>query len=436
MLVISRRSLRRYLVVTLLLGLISQALVVAQTYRIEDVPNVQLHDRTRLTSDPSGVLLSGEIAQIDAELNRIRSVHGVEFVVVVLPSIGDRDIERFATDLFRLWGVGSKSSNNGLLLLLVLDQRLVRFEVGYGLEGNLTDVRASQIQRRYMLPSLKREAYGEAILAATQAVGQLLSGTDWVAEQDQDPFQTIDWVTIFGFYCFFLLLVFISYAQKLNAQISQARHPEGARDHLPSIDKGFSSAILTFVLLGLPLAFVFLIWRGVALRRLKSLASICPYCHTETISLLPSDQGREALDAMQELEQRIGSRAFRVYACSRCQYKETCGTEIEKSPYTLCTACGCRAMETHYAERIYTDMGRKLRIYKRCLYCHHTNYEDRNDFTDGSGSNLLSAATLAALLSAHLSSGGRSGGSFGAGGFGGGGFGGGSSGGGGATSGW
>ena len=72
---------------------------------------------------PEGYISAEGRERIDAALYEIRRTTGVEFATVILPSIGERDIESFSTDLFRLWGLGSKTRNDGLLLLIVMDQR-------------------------------------------------------------------------------------------------------------------------------------------------------------------------------------------------------------------------------------------------------------------------------------------------------------------------
>ena len=153
------RALRHLLLLALIslfpLGLWAEGKV----YTPELVPNVFTTDSTRLLSDPESYISAEGRERIDAALYEIRRTTGVEFATVILPSIGERDIESFSTDLFRLWGLGSKTRNDGLLLLVVMDQRKVRFETGYGMEGILTDVRASRIQRQYIIPLMREGDY-------------------------------------------------------------------------------------------------------------------------------------------------------------------------------------------------------------------------------------------------------------------------------------
>lgn len=148
--------------------------VSGTVYTVERVPKVFAEDSLQLFSDPESYMSPNVRDVLNALLTELRSDTGVECAVVLLPSIGERDIEGFATELFRSWGIGSRTLNDGLLILLVLDQRKVRFEVGYGLEGTLPDAVASRIQRKVMIPLLRQGHYADALISGVEAVKQEL----------------------------------------------------------------------------------------------------------------------------------------------------------------------------------------------------------------------------------------------------------------------
>ena len=110
---------------------------------------------------------------MNGRLRAIRNSHAVEFAVVTLPSIGDAPLEDFTLKLARQWGVGNKKNNNGLLLVLVLDQRRVRFETGYGLEGYLPDGLLSRIIHDRMIPHFRSGNYAEGLSEGVLAVQQV-----------------------------------------------------------------------------------------------------------------------------------------------------------------------------------------------------------------------------------------------------------------------
>lgn len=169
------------IILTLLLLLVIGS--QAQTrYTVRDVPNVQLHNSTRYVSDPENVLEIGDIILLDQRLAKLRDSVGVETAIVVLPAIDTESYgsaKEFATNLFNTWGIGSKETNNGLLILLLTadGEREVVFETGYGTEQILTDGFCKLIQTKKMIPFLKEGEYGEGLIAGVEEVEKIFNGT-------------------------------------------------------------------------------------------------------------------------------------------------------------------------------------------------------------------------------------------------------------------
>ena len=91
-------------------------------------------------------------------------------VVLTVPTIGDESIEQFATRVFEQWQLGKKGKDNGVLVIVVPKDRKMRIEVGYGLEGPLTDVASSRIIRNDMTPRFKTGDYDGGIEAGVKAI--------------------------------------------------------------------------------------------------------------------------------------------------------------------------------------------------------------------------------------------------------------------------
>ena len=89
---------------------------------------------------------------------------GAQIVVVTLESLSNYDLDQYAVQLFRQWGIGDAKKNNGVLIILSYTERDVRIEVGYGLEGAIPDSVAGRILDESMLPSLKDGNYDKAFL--------------------------------------------------------------------------------------------------------------------------------------------------------------------------------------------------------------------------------------------------------------------------------
>ena len=126
-----------------------------------------INDYANVISDDA----KNKIVQVGNELYKKT---GAEVVAVVMEKTGDETIEDYSTGLFRKWGIGQKDKNNGVLILLAFKnsnyQRKSRIEVGYGLEGALTDAGTGSIQDEYMIPYYKNSDYSTGILNGYMAV--------------------------------------------------------------------------------------------------------------------------------------------------------------------------------------------------------------------------------------------------------------------------
>lgn len=92
----------------------------------------------------------------------------IEFAVVTIDTTGGRDISEYALDVYRGWGIGSKT-NDGFLLLVAIKDRKYFTEVGYHLEGDLNDGLVGEIQRKYLVPEFKKQNYNKGIYDTVQA---------------------------------------------------------------------------------------------------------------------------------------------------------------------------------------------------------------------------------------------------------------------------
>ena len=109
-------------------------------------------------------LLSDDTKQYIINMNReLESKTGAQIVVVTVPSLEGQSLEDYANILFREFGIGDKQKKNGLLLLLALNERKFRVEVGYGLEGVLPDAKTGRMQDEYIIPYLKDDNWNDGI---------------------------------------------------------------------------------------------------------------------------------------------------------------------------------------------------------------------------------------------------------------------------------
>lgn len=136
--------------------------------------------------DEAGLLDDSSKAALETKLAEYENGTTNQVVIVTLKSLQGREIEEYGYQLGRHWGIGQKDKNNGVLFIVAPNERAVRIEVGYGLEGILTDANSSLIINQIVLPQFKQQNYQQGILDGTNAILSVLGGESLaVTEQVQ-----------------------------------------------------------------------------------------------------------------------------------------------------------------------------------------------------------------------------------------------------------
>lgn len=174
-------------------------------------------------SNADSILTENTVQQINTLVKPLDQQGKAQIAVVLVNSIGDQVPKEFATALFRKWGIGNKEKNNGLLILLVKDRRRMEFEVGYGLEGVITDGRSNRIQKEIMLPYFRDGDYNTGILKGVEKVVSTIStGVDQSADEDR-PTQNIG-IVLGGNILFFIIYIVIYCMYTLSARGQYVTH--------------------------------------------------------------------------------------------------------------------------------------------------------------------------------------------------------------------
>ncbi len=113
--------------------------------------------------------------KIEAVAREVKEKTETELVVVTVGNMGGASIEDYAVGLYQAWGIGAKGKDNGVLLLASMEERKVRIEVGYGLEGILPDGVCGEIRDRYMVPDLGAGNYGMGFYKGILAVAEVIA---------------------------------------------------------------------------------------------------------------------------------------------------------------------------------------------------------------------------------------------------------------------
>ncbi|MBP6884151.1 MAG: TPM domain-containing protein [Candidatus Pacebacteria bacterium] len=170
-----------------------------QAFTIPERPNSYVKDYATLMS-------AEQVQSLEVKLNAFEKNTTNEIAVVTIPTLDGDVIENVAQEIFTKWGIGKKDKNNGVLLLVSLEERKTRIHTGYGVEGDLTDLGTSYIQSEVMTPAFRNGDYYGGINGAVDKMIEALGGNNIVPEDysTSSGASKIPWEFIF----FLVFLIF------------------------------------------------------------------------------------------------------------------------------------------------------------------------------------------------------------------------------------
>lgn len=136
--------------------------------------------------DNANILDASTRAELEMKLAGLESQSGIQLVVATVPSLGGIEIEPYANRLFRTWQLGEKQKDNGVLLLVAPAERKVRIEVGYGLEGTLTDALSKIIITNAITPRFKNGDFSGGVRRGVEDIVTVLTtdAAEWGKRPD------------------------------------------------------------------------------------------------------------------------------------------------------------------------------------------------------------------------------------------------------------
>ena len=153
--------------------------------------------------DQANVIPAATRDAIEPKLADLEAKSGIQLVVATVASLDGEEIEPYANELFRTWKLGEKTKNNGVLLLVAPNQRKVRIEVGYGLEGTLTDALSKVIITNAIAPRFKAGDFGDGVSRGVDDIITVLTtdASEWQQRpslrlDNQQSLDFADWVLI------------------------------------------------------------------------------------------------------------------------------------------------------------------------------------------------------------------------------------------------
>lgn len=155
--------------------------------------------------DQANVISAETRTALEPKLADLEAKSGIQLVVATVASLGGMEIEPYANELFRTWKLGEKTKDNGVLLLVAPNERRVRIEVGYGLEGTLTDALSKVIITNAITPRFKSGDYSGGISRGVDDIITVLTtdSSEWQQRPSLrlDNQDTPDWVGWFLIAC-------------------------------------------------------------------------------------------------------------------------------------------------------------------------------------------------------------------------------------------
>ena len=151
--------------------------------------------------DGANVIDAATRDAITSKLAAFEAKSSDQVVVVTVPSLDGEAIEPYSNRLYRSWAIGQKQENNGVLLVVAPNDRKVRIEVGYGLEGTLTDLLSKLIIENAIIPGFRSGDYSGGIARGVDDILTVLSGDAAELEARakrnvQEPSEDIDWFVV------------------------------------------------------------------------------------------------------------------------------------------------------------------------------------------------------------------------------------------------
>jgi uncharacterized protein len=186
-------------------------LSVVLAVRAQDVP--PRPDPPRLVNDLANVMQPQETAALEQKLVAYNDSTSSQIAVVTVPTLGGNDIADYSQKLYESWGIGRKGQNNGILILVAIQEHTARIQTGYGLEGAVPDALAKRIISNTLVPAFRQNQYYAGLDRGTDQLIALAKGEYKADPADARPRGRRDnsgsgfgfWIIIAVLVLFFLL---------------------------------------------------------------------------------------------------------------------------------------------------------------------------------------------------------------------------------------
>ena len=159
-------------------------------------------------NDFARVFSTEQQQSLESTVSALKTASGFELAIVTVPTLGGDTVENYANKLFQEWGIGQKGKDNGILVLIAVNDRQMRIETGYGSEGALTDLQAGNIIRTVFTPEFKNGNYYLGVWNGVHAIATVLMKSPEAAQYSMSPSsQSSSSSKLNGHIIFFLIVI-------------------------------------------------------------------------------------------------------------------------------------------------------------------------------------------------------------------------------------
>lgn len=343
-------------------------------YTVETVPNPKSATSDGFVSNPDSILRPEIVEQLNDISAILRKEIDVELAVVVINGMDGDYIEHFANSLYNYWGIGSKEKSQGVLMLLDIDERVVRIEVGDGCEGLLPDLVCDEIIQDHMVPHLAQNDFNQGMLAGAVQIAQKLTTESAQAElllgykrkiPKQKEYPYLYWYVVF---CFVALLISVLIA----AQGTYGNPSKNNEKRYELAHKMSIILILLAIIFPFTVAFIAYFFNNKGMRQIRNRPVKCPKCNHD-MQLLSEEEEDQFLSDTQITEEKIKSIDYDVWECPDCKDQIIYKFINYSSSYSKCPRCGARTFSTtdkvlKAATEYSTGSGLHI---STCAHCRH-----------------------------------------------------------------
>ncbi len=345
-----------------------------RTFTVQQVPDPK-RTGTGYVSDPGNYLQPAEVDALNTLIAEMEDSTTAQVAVVVLPSIGEESPKEFATALFNTWKIGQADTDNGLLVLVVMDQRRTEFETGYGLEGVLPDILCYRIGMQELVPYFQQQKYGEGLLAALRRFKTQLENPENLEEIYSTSKNRPNKKGMNSLLLIYLLLNGFFHALALGYIYYILRSRQELADKFHYLR--FARNYVLLILFPFPFFLVF-IWLGRKMRQLRyhprfSKATGAP------MRLVPESEEDIYLEKGHITEEEIGAADYDVWVTESGDDILIQRYSKLFNQYAKCPSCGYVTYSLSRTDTIrsatYSSTGLKRATYL-CKNCHFQKTQD------------------------------------------------------------